>query len=102
MAKVKVFKIEKSKSGRAYTPSIGTLDELIQDFEYTLEVGQSWEHEKGNKKINRKPKGIKSLVTNLYNAKNNAAANGWSGFSYSEGVLTQKELETYLAEKNAK
>jgi hypothetical protein len=60
----------------------GTLEELIKYFSYTLEVGQSWEREKGNKKINRNPKNIKSLITNLYNAKNNAAANGYSGYDF--------------------
>lgn len=53
-----------------------TLENLISYFGYTLEVGQSWQYEKGNKKINRNPKTIKSLVTNLNNAKTNAAANG--------------------------
>lgn len=54
----------------------GTLEELIKYFSYTLEVGESWQHEKGNKKINCNPKSAKSLVTNLNNAKANAAANG--------------------------
>jgi hypothetical protein len=52
------------------------LENLISYFGYTLEVGQSWQHEKGNKKINRNPKTAKSLVTNLNNAKTNSAANG--------------------------
>ena len=60
----------------------GTLPELIECFRYTLETGESYQHEKGNKKINTLPKGIKSLVTNLNNATNNAAANGYSGTSY--------------------
>jgi len=53
-----------------------TLPELLEYFSYTLEVGQSWEHEKGNKKINMNPKGVKSLVNNLNKAKENAASNG--------------------------
>lgn len=60
----------------------GTLEELIQMFSYTLEVGESWQHERGNKRINRKPGTIKSLCTNLENARNNAARNGYSGYSY--------------------
>lgn len=60
----------------------GTLPELIKHFSYLLEVGQSYEKEKGNKKVNRNPKNIKALITNLYNAKNNAAANGYGGESY--------------------
>ena len=54
----------------------GTLEYLIDYFSYTLEVGESWQYEKGNKKINVNPKSAKSLVTNLNNAKTNAAANG--------------------------
>ncbi len=99
MAKVKIFKIYHSKSGRDYSPAIGTLEELTNYFGYTLEVGQSWEHEKGNKKINRRPKSIAALVTNIYNAKNNAASSGFSDSRYSEGKLTQEEIDTYWAEK---
>lgn len=54
----------------------GTLAELIKDFSYTLLVGESWQNERGNKKINKNPKNIKSLVTNLNNAVKNSAANG--------------------------
>jgi len=60
----------------------GTLEELIKAHSYTLECGKSWEHERGNKKINMNPKNIESLCTNLYNASNNSAANGYSGDSY--------------------
>ena len=60
----------------------GTLDELIEYYSYTLEVGASWQNERGNKKINRHPATIRSLLTNLSNAKNNAARNGYSGYSY--------------------
>jgi|GEM_PF-2637743 len=99
MSKVKIFKIDHSKFGKDYSPTIGTLEELTNDFGYTLEVGQSWQHEKGNKKINRKPKSIAALVTNIQNAKSNAASNGFSGSSFSVGVLTQEEIDTYWAEK---
>jgi hypothetical protein len=60
----------------------GTIAELIDYFRYTLEQGKSWEHEKGNKKVNKSPKSIKALITSLNNATNNAAANGYSGTSY--------------------
>ena len=60
----------------------GTLPELIKYFGYTLERGRSWEHERGNKKINTNPKTVRSLVVNLNNAENNAAANGWANVSY--------------------
>ena len=96
----KLFKIDYRKSGRDYTPIIGTLQDLVSYFAYTLEVGQSWQHEKGNRKINRNPKNIKSLVTNIQNAKDNAAANGYSGCYISEGVLTQEEIETYFSDNS--
>lgn len=55
----------------------GTLEYLISYFDYTLEVGRSWEWERReNKKINTHPKTAKSLVTNLNNAVRNSAANG--------------------------
>ena len=58
---------------------VGTLPDLVQSYAYTLETGASYEHEKGNKKINRNPKSIITLVKNLNNAVNNAAANGYAG-----------------------
>ena len=60
--------------------SEGTLEELIEGCRYTLECGKSYEHEKGNKKINMNPKSIKAFVTTLNNARNNSAANGWSNY----------------------
>lgn len=77
----KVYTIVKHRRGNA-TEISRTLEEFIQYFGYTLEVGKSWEHEKGNKKINPQPKTIKSLITNINNAENNAAANGYSGTWY--------------------
>ena len=58
------------------TEVTGTIAYLIDYFRYTLEVGQSWEHERGNSKINTNPKSGASLVKNLNNAKRNSAANG--------------------------
>ena len=77
-----IFTIAIYRRGRTNEQS-GTIAELVSYFGYTLECGQSWEHEKGNKKINRNPKTAKSLVTNLNNATNNSAANGYSSTSYS-------------------
>lgn len=85
MAKqLKTFKIKRFNY-RNGTESIteGTLEELLQNYRYTLECGKSWEHEKGNKKINLNPKSAKALVTQLNNAVNNSAANGCSMVSYS-------------------
>jgi hypothetical protein len=102
----KVYKIIKSRSGRfgggtRTYKQIGTLEELIQAYSYSLEVGASWSHEKGNKKINRNPKSIKTLVSNLYNADNNAAADGYSGNTYESVEVTVEDLEEYYAEKAA-
>ena len=78
----KTFKIIKSRQRGSDMTSEGTLDELIKYHAYTLETGASYQNEKGNKKIDRAPKSIASLVKNLNNATNNAAANGYSGTSY--------------------
>lgn len=72
---------------------IGTIDYLVQAFSYTLEVGESWQHEKGNHKINRNPKNINSLVKNLQWAKDNAARNGYSGVYFE--ALTLEDLDSY-------
>jgi hypothetical protein len=98
MAKAeKTFLIECENSGgifgrgnrpNSYYYSEGTLAELIKYHSYTLEVGASWQHEKGNKKIDRNPKTINSLIKNLNNAVNNSAANGYAGKDYR--VVTQR------------
>ena len=75
---------------------IGTLDYLIQAFSYTLEVGESWQHERGNHKISRNPRNIESLAKNLQWAKDNAARNGYSGTYYS--VLTAEDVDSYNEE----
>ena len=79
-----VYRITKCRfrDNREYVQT-GTIAELTEAYRYTLEVGADWSHEKGNKKINQSPKTIKSLVTNLENACNNAAANGYSGYMFT-------------------
>ena len=72
----------RERTGTTYT-QVGTLEELVKCYSYTLETGASYSHEKGNAKINKTPKTIKSLITNLNNAVNNAAANGYAGESYA-------------------
>ena len=75
---VKEITIIKTRNGND-SEIIGTVEYLVNNyFGYTLEVGQSWEHEKGNRKINRNPKSGKSLVDNLNKAVTNSAANGYS------------------------
>ena len=67
-------------TGRSNTSRPLTVAEAVEYFSYTLECGASWAHEKGNKKINRSPKTIKSLVTNLNNASSNTARNGCGNY----------------------
>jgi len=55
----------------------GTIDELITHFRYTLLKGYSW-----NKKVNKTPKTIKSLILNLNKATDSAAANGYGDTFY--------------------
>lgn len=72
-----------------------TLAEALEYYGYTLECGASYQHEKGNKKINRNPKTITSLITNLNNASNNAASDGCGNYYTAvEFVGTEEETET--------
>ena len=71
-----------TRPARTYEQT-GTIDELVESYSYTLECGASWAHEKGNSKINRNPRTIKTLIKNLNNAVNNSAANGYAGETYS-------------------
>lgn len=78
----KEITIIKTRNGKD-SVIVGTLEDLVDYFGYTLEVGQSWEREKGNKKINMNPKSGKSLVDNLNKAVTNASANGHSSTYYT-------------------
>ena len=79
----KEITIIKTRNGKD-SEIVGTVEYLVNSyFGYTLEVGQSWEREKGNKKINRNPKSGKSLVDNLNKAVSNSAANGYSSTYFS-------------------
>ncbi len=55
-------------TGRSHESKPLTIEEAVEYYRYTLECGYSWQHEKGNKKINLHPKTIKSLISNLDNA----------------------------------
>lgn len=90
MAKTYTVTRTHHRTGRTYA-SFGTVAELVDYHAYTLEKGASYSHEKGNAKVNRNPKNIESLVKNLNNAENNAAANGYSGYSYSARETTSTE-----------
>ena len=76
-------------SGRSYESRPLTLEEAIEYYNYTLECGYSWQHEKGNKKINVHPKTISSLITNLNNASNNSASNGCGDYFVSKEFVQE-------------
>ena len=84
MPEAKVYEIVKYRRGKESIAS-GTLKELIERFSYTLLVGESWQHEKGNKKVSRNPRTIESLVENLNRAETNAAMNGCPSTYYKLG-----------------
>jgi hypothetical protein len=86
------YEVTKTKGDRTYKQE-GTLAELLKAYSYTLEVGASYSHEKGNSKINQNPKNIAALVKNLNNAVNNSAANGYAGVDFTSKVLGEKVSE---------
>lgn len=63
-------------SGHSYSSPPLTVAEAVVYYQYSLQVGASWSHERGNKKINCRPTTIRSLLVNLNNASSNAARNG--------------------------
>jgi hypothetical protein len=73
----------KDRDGRTYITNPLTLPELVDYYKHTLDTGRSYQHEKGNKKINTAPKSISVLIKNLNAAVNNAAANGYAGVSFT-------------------
>ena len=91
-AKRYVITSTRPMSGRSYTSRPLTIAEAVDYYGYTLECGASWSHEKGNRKINRNPKTIASLLTNLNNASNNTARNGCG--DYYSAVEFVGEVDT--------
>jgi hypothetical protein len=94
-AKRYVITSTRPMSGRSYTSRPLTIAEAVDYYGYTLECGASWSHEKGNRKINRNPKTIASLLTNLNNASNNTARNGCG--DYYSAVEFVGEVDTAAA-----
>ena len=78
---MKTYTITKIRN-QGTSVATGTVEELVRYYGYTLECGASYQHEKGNAKINRKPTTAKSLVSNLNKAVNNSAANGYAGITF--------------------
>ena len=73
-------------TGKTNTSRPLTVAEAVQYYSYTLECGASWEHERGNKKVNRNPKTINSLITALNVASNNQARNGCGNYYTAQAV----------------
>ncbi len=76
-------------TGRSHESKPLTIEEAVEYYRYTLECGYSWQHEKGNKKINLHPKTIKSLISNLDNAANNSASNGCGDYYVSKEFVQE-------------
>ena len=85
-------------------PVSGTIPELLDYFGYTLEVGKSYEHERGRYKINMNPKNVQQLVDALNKAASNGAANGAASTYYSvgSGQMTESHYKWVISFKDGK
>ena len=81
----KVFKT--TTNGRTYEFR-GTLSELIKCFQFTLKDGDLQSYKLGNKKINKNPNNIESLLINIYNAEQNT--NRCTSNSYNYEIVDVK------------
>ena len=77
---------------REYKSRPLTIAEAVEYYGYTLEKGAAYAYERGNKKINCNPTTLKSLLTNLNNAVNNAAANGYASETYSAEEFVEEAV----------
>ena len=79
----RVYKIKIiNTTNNTYTIAEGTVEELIKGFQYTLISGESYQYAKGNKKVNTKPRTIKSLIRNLNKADKNRSWCGYPSYKY--------------------
>lgn len=79
-------------SGRSYESRPLTLEEAIEQYNYTLECGYGWQlhaNARGIKKINLHPKTISSLITNLNNASNNSASDGCGDYYVAKEFILE-------------
>lgn len=88
MRTAKIYKIERQRYNfqldkTFYQYFEGTLAELVEKFQYNLEIGKCYQHERGAHKITMRPKTIDSLIRNLNNAEENRMANGAANVYYS-------------------
>jgi hypothetical protein len=64
------------RTERTYETEPMSVEEAVNYFGCTLDLGASYENEKGSKKINRYPKTVKGLIDNLNKASKNASKGG--------------------------
>jgi hypothetical protein len=76
------------------TKWVGTVEDLTDAFSYTLKVGAAYASEKGNKKINVKPKTVKALVKELEKSQYNSGNSGY----YEYGTVTDEDITRYEEE----
>ncbi len=79
MKKEKKFTVQINGRNNSTRTTTGTIQELTEYFSYTLEVGNSWDP-----KVNRNPKTIKALVSNVNRAYDASTGNGYSGKSIEQ------------------
>ena len=72
-------------TSRSYVSRPLTLAEAVDYYRYTLSSGKSYQHERGNKKVNTAPTTIKGLIAALNNAAYNCSA-GDQHYTYQEAV----------------
>lgn len=90
MAKQYIITKTSPYTGKMYKTRPLTTEEAVDYYGYTLECGYSWQHEKGNKKINLHPKTMKSLISNLNNAASNSASNGCGDYFAAEEFVPER------------
>ena len=90
----KTYRISRTSEHRSFSISEPlTVEEASRFYAYTLEVGASFQHEKGASKINLKPRTINSLLSNLNKATHNSTANGYGDAIYTAELVLKENLK---------
>lgn len=97
VAKIKVERVSLSRNRPDIITAFHTVDYFKTEyFGYTLDIGRSYMHERGAKKIspNEKIKTFKSLISNLDKAASNSCRDYQSSYYYilEEGYIDSKDL----------
>lgn len=84
--KSKVYRVVRKTQYGSPHQFMGTIDFLLERSQFGSILNTGYEYwladKKRHKKINTNPTTINSLITNLINAEDNRAANGYSGVTY--------------------